>query len=70
MIISNKIASHFQAGFVRGNSYPQIGQVLLRTSISIAQDGHSFFFMQTNLHKEIYFLILALIFTKITIFNL
>jgi hypothetical protein len=50
--IINRIANPFNTVFLLppGNSYPQIGHILLLDSISIAQEGHSFFMliMQRN----------------------
>jgi hypothetical protein len=43
--IANRIAAHFIVLPVWVNSYPHIGQTLLAASISIAHDGHSFFFI-------------------------
>jgi hypothetical protein len=42
--VKRKIAIHFLPPPVDVNSYAQIGQTLLLASISMAQEGHSFFF--------------------------
>lgn len=39
----NKITATHVSFVLDGNSYPQIGQTVSLESISIAQDGHSFF---------------------------
>jgi len=44
--ITNSIATHFMPVLYMANSYPQMGQTLLLGSISIAQDGHSFVFIE------------------------
>jgi hypothetical protein len=44
------MAIHFRNLAGAGNSYAQIGQILLSASISMAQEGHSFFLLDINLH--------------------
>jgi hypothetical protein len=39
------MAAHFKTPPDDGNSYPQTGHSLARASISMAQEGHSFFFI-------------------------
>ena len=45
------MAIHIDIFFETGNSYAQIGQILLSVSTSMAHDGHSFFFMAIKLIK-------------------
>jgi hypothetical protein len=44
------MAIHFRNLAGAGNSYAQIGQILLSASISMAQEGHSFFLSDINLY--------------------
>ncbi len=47
-IAASKKAIHFNIGLLEGNSYAQIGQTFFPASISIAQEGHSFFFINKD----------------------
>ncbi len=48
---SKKTAIHFLLPPLDVNSYVQTGQTLLLASISMAQEGHSFFFTVQNVKK-------------------